>query len=369
MPKKEVVIFGAGTSGMIAGINLAREGYKVIIYDREKQHGGDPRYNPSVHTTPIDLALTSEYIGIDIAPVFHPVLPVPVYFHDTCITMPQTMDFRSVELGNRASSMTTLLFNLALKEGIDFEFNTELTIEKIKQLPKDSIIACGLREDAYQLLDIPYIPCYGWCSQGECGYSNYAWIWLDECITEYGYMTSTNNYYFDLLFSLTPVSPEALARYKAFIRRTQGVEYESWRYLIGGVVPMANTDNPRLHHKGLILAGTMSGFMDPFAWFGIVGSLLSGKVAAMAVYDPQGAQREFDRFTKNFKKVHSFKSHIVSKIRPQVNLMEKTINLIGAKRIDNLFLRYARYYASRPISYPFLVTKEDVRNTRNRASA
>jgi len=89
MPKKEVIIFGAGTSGMIAGINLAREGYKVIIHDREKDYGGDPRYNPSVHTTPIDLALTSEYIGIDISPVFQRVMPVPVYFHDTCIHIPQ----------------------------------------------------------------------------------------------------------------------------------------------------------------------------------------------------------------------------------------------------------------------------------------
>ncbi len=362
MPKKEVKIFGAGTSGMIAGINLAREGYKVIIYDREKDYGGDPRYNPSVHTTPIDLALTSEYIGIDIAPVFRRVLPIPVYFHDTCIHLPSELNCHSVELGRRPSSMTTLLYNLALTEGIDFEFDTELSVERIKRLPKDSIIACGLNQEAYEVLGVPYVPCYGWISFGECGYSDYAWNWLDECVTEYGYMTSTNNFYFDLLFSLKPVSAQALERYKAFIRRTQGIEYDNWKYLVGGVVPMARSDNPRLHHKGLILTGTISGFMDPFAWFGIVGSLLSGKVAAMAVYDPQGAQREFDRFNRHFKTFHYIKSHIVTKIRPQVSLFENTINTIGARRLDNLILKFAQWYASKPVAFPYMVTKEDIQN-------
>lgn len=360
MPKKEVEIFGAGTSGMIAGINLAREGYRVIIHDREKDYGGDPRYNPSVHTTPIDLALTSEYIGIDISPAFRRVLPVPVYFHDTCIHIPQEASNHSVELGRRPSSMTTLLYNLAIKEGIEFEFKSELSTEKIKQLPKDSIIACGLNQEAYDVLGVPYLPCYGWISQGECGYSDCAWVWLDECITEYGYMTATNNFYFDLLFSLTPVSTEALERYKAFIRRMQGVEYDNWKYLVGGVVPMAGSDNPRLHHKGLILAGTISGFMDPFAWFGILGSLLSGKIAALAVYDPQTAQREFDRFNKNFKLFHYIKSNIVTKIRPRVNMIEKTVNLIGPSRIDSLILKLAKMTAAKPISFPYLVTREDV---------
>lgn len=67
---------------------------------------------------------------------------------------------------------------------------------------------------------------------------------------------------------------------------------------------MARSDNPRLFHKGLILCGTISGFMDPFAWFGILGGMLSGKVAAMAVNDPQGARREFARFNRNFRMIH-----------------------------------------------------------------
>lgn len=370
MSSKEVIIYGCGMSGLIAAVDLARHGYKVIVHDREKEYGTDPRYNPSVHTTPVDIMRTSRYIGIDISSAFNPLLRCPVYFHDTCIQLPVNSVY-AVERGNRKTSLDTLLLDIAITEGVEFEFNSELTLEKIQNLPENTIIACGLREDAYQLLDIPYIPCYGWCSIGECGFSDYAWIWLDECITEYGYMTATNNLYFDLLFSLKPVSPEALQRYKSFCKRNEGVEHDNWRYLVGGVVPMAKSDNPRLHHKGLILCGTISGFMDPFAWFGILGGMISGKVAAMAVYNPQAAQQEFARLNKNFKTTHFLKSHIWTKIRPQVNMMEKTFNLIGTSRFNNMASQFGSLFMSggaKPIPYPYLITDEIIQNIQ-RASA
>ncbi len=53
-------------SGLIAAINLARDGYEVVVHDREKGYGGDSGYNPSTHTTPIDVERTSEYVGIDL---------------------------------------------------------------------------------------------------------------------------------------------------------------------------------------------------------------------------------------------------------------------------------------------------------------
>lgn len=366
MQKKEITIFGAGMSGMVAAIDLARHGYKVIIHDREKEFGGDPRYNPSVHTTPIDLDETSEYIGIDVSKAFNPIVRCPIYFHDTCIHLPVDRVY-GVERGNRKTSLDTLLMDIALKEGVEFEFNSELTIEKIKSLPKDSIIACGLRDDAYHLLGIPHLVTYGWCSMGECGYSNYAWIWFDECITDYGYLTATNNYYFNLLFSLKPVSPQALERYKEFMRRNEGIEHASWRYLEGGVVPMATADNPRLFHKGLILCGTISGFMDPFAWFGIWGGLLSGKISAMAVYDPQTAQQEFTKFNKNFKAIRFIKNNIWYKIRPHVNMFEKSVNFIGPNRFDNIMLQIMTKFSgngTKPVPFPYMVTKADVQNLK-----
>ena len=42
MQKKDILIYGAGMSGLVCAINLARDGHQVIVRDREKGYGGDP---------------------------------------------------------------------------------------------------------------------------------------------------------------------------------------------------------------------------------------------------------------------------------------------------------------------------------------
>jgi flavin-dependent dehydrogenase len=51
----------------------------------------------------------------------------------------------------------------------------------------------------------------------------------------------------------------------------------------------------------LVLAGTLSGMIDPFLLHGISGALTSGKIAAQAFIDRDGAIREFCRLAKNFE--------------------------------------------------------------------
>ena len=63
----KITIVGAGLAGMVAAINLARQGYEVTILEKEKQIGGSPVFHPSLHATPIDLRYTSDFIGIDIS--------------------------------------------------------------------------------------------------------------------------------------------------------------------------------------------------------------------------------------------------------------------------------------------------------------
>ena len=48
----------------------------------------------------------------------------------------------------------------------------------------------------------------------------------------------------------------------------------------------------------------MSGMMDPFFLFGIHGALLSGKVAAMAVEQPEAALKLFRILNRNFWKAY-----------------------------------------------------------------
>jgi len=348
--KKNVTIYGAGMSGLVAAINLAREGYDVTVHDREKGYGGDPMYNPSAHTTPILPDKVSEYIGIDITGVFHPLFALPSYFHDTRVdNCPPINGFYTVERGNRPTSLDSLLYPMALDLGVQFEFGSGLKPSDIRGLEPGTIIACGMSPEVYDMLDVPYLKWYGWISRGEIGFDARSWLWWDECITEYGYLSSVNNYYFDLLFSIEPVGKDALEKYKDFMKRHEGVEHSEWHYG-GGAVPMADPNNPQLFRNGLIYCGTIAGYQDPFAWFGITGALISGKISAMAVSDPYKAQAEFARFSKYYKHAFYVKNYIWSPfLRPRVGLMEKLINTIGPERITKVMT--ANIHEQRHIPY------------------
>ncbi len=345
MPQsKEATIYGAGMSGLIAAIDLAKNGYEVVVHDREKGFGGDSLYNPSTHTTPIDVERTSQYIGIDLSPAFHRLKRCPFYFHDTVFNPPlQIMDLYTVERGNRPSSLDSLLYKQAQKLGVRFEFDSPLRREDLSSLPPNTIVACGLTPSVYEMLDIPYRRFYGWVSRGEIGFSDVSWIWVNEVISEYGYLSSCNNYYFNLLFSIRHIDRAALEKYKEFMVRREGVEHEDWEY-ISGAVPMGNPANPRLFHNGLIMCGTISGAMDPFFWFGILGALVSGKVAAMAIYDRPKAQGDFERFNSGFRRGYFFKHQVWYRIRPHVSLMEhplKTAYALGLMKPEIISALFA----------------------------
>ena len=72
----------------------------------------------------------------------------------------------------------------------------------------------------------------------------------------------------------------------------EGQTFDEWRTFAGQA-----PKEPRLSYKNLILAGTMGGFVEPAFSFGITGALLSGKISAMAITDPEKAEKEFERFT------------------------------------------------------------------------
>ena len=331
----DATVYGAGMSGLIAAINLAREGYSVTVHDREPGYGGSQLYNPSTHVTPLDPEQTSEYIGVDITPVFHPLLACPSYFHDTMIQLP-VQGVYAVERGNRPTSLDTLLYDECARLDIAFEFNSPLTKDHLANLPANTVIACGLTPGAYRMLDIPYLPWYGWISRGEISMGNYAWLWWDECISEYGYFSTVNDYYFNLLFSIRDIGEESLRKYKTFMVRNEGIEHDNWQY-VAGAVPLLEASNPRLFWNGAVLAGTISGAMDPMMWFGISGALVTGKVAALGIISKERGQAEFDRFLKRFRHFHSIKNNVWYRfIRPNVSMLERGIRILGTGNVERL---------------------------------
>ncbi len=329
----EISIYGAGMSGMVAAINLARQGNRVRVYEAEEDYGGSSIYNPSTHATPIHPGKTSDYLGIDITPAFHKLRECPAYFHETMIHFP-VYEVYLVERGNRSSGLDTLLFEQCQELGVDFEFSSPLRREDVPGLKPGSIIACGLEPAAYDMVGVPYLPWHGWLARGETEITDHAWLWFDESITEYGYLSSVNNLYFDLLFSFGKEVPRsALDRYEAWMEKTRGIRHDDWEY-VGGAVPLARADNYKLFRNGLIMCGTMTGAMDPMMGFGISGALITGKIAAMAVSDPAQAQHEFDRFLYRFRQIFYMKQVWRRFLRPHVNLLERGIRLVGPKRVD-----------------------------------
>ena len=68
--KKDINIVGAGPAGLVAAINLNREGFNVILHERQDSVGGEPGWHPSVHSTPVDIPGLWDYIGIDCSEAF-----------------------------------------------------------------------------------------------------------------------------------------------------------------------------------------------------------------------------------------------------------------------------------------------------------
>ena len=325
---REAIIYGAGMSGLVAACNLARNGCAVLVREKEESFGGSRAFNPSTHVTPLDLAATSDYIGIDISPAFHPVDSISLYLHDVHVALPAAGSY-AVERSSRPSSLDALLYEACLEAEVEFEFNRPLRAEELADLPPATIIACGLEPEAYEYLGIPHLTWYGWMARGETDRSGYAWLWLDEGITEYGYASFCNGLFYNLLHSYgREVDGECLERYRDFMRRMEGVDHEDWEY-VSGAVPLAVPDNPRLVRNGLIMCGTMSGAMDPLMGFGISGALVSGKVAAMAVGDREAAEVEFARFVRNFAAVHRFKHEVWYGLRARVDILEDVVRILG----------------------------------------
>jgi flavin-dependent dehydrogenase len=318
---KNIRIYGAGLSGLIAAINLVREGYGVTLYEKEKKIGGSPEFTPSIHMTPIHIQKMQNYIGIEIDSCFSELNLFKAYIHSKEITF-NPKHLYVVERGPRKTSIEYFLYKIALEEGVNFEFSHHLTREEIGTIPENSIIATGEYSKLYNYLNLPRYTSKVFNTHMKTDLGRVTIAYFGSYTSNYGYISSKNG----ILSAHLPVpfdsSEKDLKKFSNLVKETEGIEFNKWSSTIT-YFPKRVRLFTKFSGKTFIIAGALSGFIDPFFGFGVNGALISGKIAAMSIVSKQKALEEFKRFAVNLNKsflLDAFYSHLPFKklILPQI---------------------------------------------------
>ncbi len=290
----KIVIVGAGLSGMVAGINLARQGYEVQILDKEKELGGSPMFHPSLHATPVDLSHTSDFIGIDISDSFQLLSDFHTWLKNKRL-FSQLVNY-GVERGNRETAIDVFLYNMCRDHGVQFEFGQR--IKKLAEVPPGSIIATGLMASLSDFSNNKIISGHGYSFLMESQLGPASWQYADLYSPDYFYAVAMNGLLYGLLFGRNEqIDKEWTEVVDNQFYEREGIEIKGWKPFTCEVMMDCNLFfGPG---NDYILTGSASGTFDPYFGFGIVGALTSGKISALAVRDPDGAQTLFDKVNRN----------------------------------------------------------------------
>lgn len=301
----EVVVVGAGLAGLTAALNLARDGKDVLLLEKYERVGGIPLAHPAVDVTPMETGPLGRFIGVELGePHIRPCEHWNTYAYDYKIPMDlKYSNLQCVERGSATTALDMHLYNLCVEAGVKFEFNRPMVGPgDFAMLPPDSIIATGLYFEAFEAMHIPYQKVFGYMGKGKTDKWPACAVWWHDYTLDYAYYGSSNGKVFVLYFAREPVKKGEFERFvEVQLAGQEGMSCAVWDYH-EGLVATARFNTPRLFAGDKILAGTLSGMMDPFALFGVHGSLVSGKIAAMAHRDKAEAYALFKRYTRFYNR-------------------------------------------------------------------
>jgi flavin-dependent dehydrogenase len=347
MPNSKTTIVGAGLSGLVAGINLCREGYEVEIWDAAKSLGMLEDLNPCVHATPIDPERVSRYIGIDISPCFSAVKRFRIIVEKEKFDL-NPENYYLVERGGRKSSLDTYLYNIAKDMGIKVHFGHY--VRNLKDIPERAIVATGFNKEGMETVGLPYEQSSGICARKRLDDPRFedALIgWSGRYSTDYGYLSVVNDLMFFLVFTRYRMTEQNIEDCKQHLEESEGLTFPKWG-THSGHIPVLGKNSLRLFRGNRVLTGTISGMIDPAGMFGIHGALMAGKIAELAYTDTEKALQDFERFNKNYQRVR-----IVSGIMrrtpmrlPMTHLMFRFPRLMAAtlKHLDDGIPGYERHW-------------------------
>jgi len=328
MGPKNIVVFGAGISGLVAAINLAKAGFKVTVSERRGCIGGSPKWHPSVHQQVFDVQKSSEYLGIDISSCFSPVKKHVFYFYGRKSIIDVPVNSYVCEKGQRLASIENFLFGEAQRCGVDFVFNETLDSSGLRlrrSCSSGCIVATGLEAELYKVLDIKHAAVRGFRASRTVNEGGTALSFFgDYTHHDFAYIASAGELMFSLLFSRQGVNEKSLAVFSDHLRDSEGISFDNWHFSTG-CVPLETN----LEKNGVVLAGTIGGMIDPFFLNGISGALISGKIAALYFINPEESVKEFKRFTRNFHLKRALK--VLSMMAPGKRFTFPVFTLINSK--------------------------------------
>jgi len=297
---RQIDVVGAGLSGLVAAINLARRGYDVRVLEKEKGIGGSPLHHPSAQGTCLRPADLYDYIGVDLGGVVEPMRAITEVAAGKVIPV----DISGItpyffERGPRPASAESLLYELARDAGVEFAFGRPvLGQEELALLPYGTVVATGWSYESFDALSVPYLTSHHVSQSSECDAGlNFVNVYHDDFTVDYGYTSAFHGIRFAHLFNrYRPVSSRGVSKFAGQVFEVEGVELdpEGWNHFTLPL-PAARINNPRLFRSNKVLAGSLSGALDPLAFYGLHGALVSGKIASLAVEDKEMAWREFQR--------------------------------------------------------------------------
>lgn len=297
----DVTIVGAGLAGLTAAINCARAGHRVRVLERYEGIGGIDYVRPTIDVTPMDPRALGRFIGVElIEPHVVPTHELVGYIYGKRYSFSGRMlNLYSVERGPRETSLDHFLYRKAVEEGVEFEFGRAcLSREDLASLPPDTIVATGLYSELFLAMNRPCLEVFGFVAKTRHEGPPRIIASFNGATSYYFYCANQNGVAFALAFDRRPIPESVVCDWERELRE-EGILFGKW-IPHRGVVATRTISAPRLFCGDKILAGTVAGFQDPFALFGVHGSLVSGKVAAMAVDDKARAWRLFRAFTSSY---------------------------------------------------------------------
>jgi flavin-dependent dehydrogenase len=319
---KEVEIVGAGLAGLVAGINLTRQGYRVKIHEGRKYMGGDLSYADS---TLLDVPLLQAELGVEIGEALEPWTLTRAWSYGKKYEfgLPRGVEGYTVERGKGENSLENVLYRQAREMGVEVILGSKLSKAEIKELQPGSIIATGLDREAFEAMNIPCRPffCHMATGRGDPSRPSVI-IYLDSFTREFGYYFQRGEAAGALVFSVQrPLTDGEKEDFKNKLSAGDGIEFDNWNDGIASYAawPLGSWNNRRLLQGDKILAGTLAGLISPVLLFGVNGALVSGKIAATAVTDRDRALAEFRRLAPlyypqfAFRKFREYAPHAILK--------------------------------------------------------